>query len=129
MPFYSVLVKENKDYVSIRNLNRLKALKTPRFLKKRIKLIQHRYSEEQLQKLSHKWEPWNHWGKDDKKLIYYKRYGKFGGYAAYFFGKYLYKYNPFRKSRIDPLNSQRENRKLNPSLSLNKAFLSRVELK
>ena len=100
MPFYSVFVKENIDYVSIGNFNRLKALKTPRFLKKRVKLIQDRYSEAQLEKLSKGWEPWNHWGKDDKKLSFHNRYGKFGGYAAYLFHIYRHKINRFRRGEL-----------------------------
>ena len=104
MPFHSVFVKENKDYVSMRNFNRLKALKTPRFLKKRVKLIQDRYSEGQLQKLSQEWEPWDHWGKDEKKLTCYDLYGKFGGYATYYSHKFRNKIHRFRKSGIAALN-------------------------
>ena len=106
VPFYSVLVKENKDYVSISNFNRLKALKTPRFLKKRVKLIQDSYSERQLQKLSQEWVPWNHRGRDEKKLTCYDLYGTFGGFAE----KYTcrYKISRLREIGIAGLNSLME---------------------
>ncbi len=105
VPFPSIFVKENKDYVSIGNFNRLKALKTPRFLKKRVKLIQDRYSEWQLQKFSLEWEPWNHWGKDEKPLTCYDLYGRFGTFTANFPYNCLNKINRFRERGTTALNS------------------------
>ncbi len=128
VPFYPVFVKENKDYVSMRNFNRLNALKTPRFLKKRVKLIQDRYSEGQLQKLSQEWEPWNHWGQDEKKLTCYDLYGKFGGFVEKYTHTCRHKISRFREIGIAGLNSLK-NRKLHPSLCLSKTFWSQFEPK
>ena len=82
VPFHSVFLEENIDYVSLRNFNRLRKLETPRFLKKRVKLIQDCFSEEKLQKLSREWEPWNHRGKNEKELNCYELYGLFKGFAT-----------------------------------------------
>jgi hypothetical protein len=100
VPFYPVFIKENKDYVSMGNFNRLKSLKTPRISKKRFKVIQKRYSERQLQELSQGWKPWDHWGKDEKKLTLYDLYGKFGGFLTYYPYWCRKKISRFSKSRI-----------------------------
>ena len=92
-------------------------MKTPRFLKHRVELIQDRYSEAKLQKLSRGWKPWDHLGKDDKKLIRYKRYGKFGGYAANLFYIYRHKIHRFRESGITVLNSLMKKKIVHHSLS------------
>lgn len=98
VPFHSVFLKENIDYVSISNFNRLKDLKTPRFLRKRVKLIQDCYSEQQLQESALGWEPWNHSGKDGKMWLNdYELYGKFGSFTADFSNNCREKINQLKK--------------------------------
>jgi hypothetical protein len=90
VPFSSVLVDEDKDYVSISNYNRLKALNTPRFLKNRIALIQDRYDAEQIKELSQNWKPWDHWNVGDTWPNCYEVYGKFYGFMTLFSHRYLH---------------------------------------
>ena len=91
VPFSTVLVEEDKDYVSISNYNRLKALNTPRFLRDRIKLIQDRYGAEQIKELSQNWKPWDHWNGGDAYPDCYEIYGKFYGFITIFSHRYLHR--------------------------------------
>jgi len=124
VPFHSVFVKENKDYVSISNFNRLKDLETPRFLKNRVKLIQDSYSNSQLKKSMQGWEPWRHVGKNEKMwLSKTELYGKFGSFSLDFPGNCLGMLNRFRRRGINALNKLMK-RKLKITSFSEKNYLS-----
>ncbi len=81
VPFRPVRVKENRDYVSVSNYQRLKAMQTPRFKNNRVKLVRGHFNEAHLQKFSKEWQPWNHWADGEKKLNSDDLYGRFFGFA------------------------------------------------
>lgn len=84
VPFKPIEVKENKDYVSISNYQRLQALQTPRFKNNRVKLVNRHFSEAYLQKFSNEWQPWKHWAEGEKELDCYDLYGSVLGFTERF---------------------------------------------
>lgn len=95
LPFPPVLNKEGKDYISITNYNRLKALNTPRFLKNRLKLVEEKYTVDQIREFSQNWRPWEYLGGVPRKS-YYFMYGSFWGFIV----KMQKKIRKHRRKRI-----------------------------
>jgi len=81
LPYPAVSNKEGKDYVSISNYKRLAELKTPRFLKERVKLVNEKYTVEQIKEFEKDWQPWNYLG-EEKRKSYYFLYGPFWGFVV-----------------------------------------------
>ncbi len=81
LPYPPVLNKENKDYVSISNYQRLQALRTPRFLRGHLKLVEEKYSTEQIKEFAKNWKPWEYLGGEPRKS-YYFMYGPFWGFIV-----------------------------------------------
>jgi len=79
LPYPSVSIKEGKDFVSISNYKLLEKLQTPRFLKNRIKLIEKKYTIEEIKEFAKNWQPWDYLGKEKRKT-YYFLYGPFWGF-------------------------------------------------
>jgi len=81
LPYPPVSNKEGKDYVSITNYKKLEKLKTKRFLKGCVKLIEREYSVDEIKKFAEDWQPWNYLG-EEKRKSYYFLYGPFWGFVV-----------------------------------------------
>ena len=113
LPQPAVTLKDKKDHVSISNYRILKKLQTPKFKKNRVMLVEHKYSEQDVKKITETWEPWlnkgeNYISQQDGGLIrnflrhrlviqyFYKLSRKFVRLARYTFWRLCQKfdYNP-----------------------------------
>ncbi|TKB23977.1 radical SAM protein [Desulfopila sp. IMCC35006] len=81
VPFINPLVKDQTDYASASNYNRLKALQTPRFVRNRVQLFEDRYDEARIGSLLNQWKPWDHKGDGETKLSCYDLFGPIGGFV------------------------------------------------
>ena len=84
VPFRPVRVKENRDYVSISNYQRLKAMQTPRFKNNRVELVDRHCQDAIIKRLSSEWQPWKHRDEGEKKLNSYDLYGNVLGFTERF---------------------------------------------
>ncbi len=75
LPLPPVLHEENKDYVSIGNYNKLEELKTPKFLRNHVQLIENRYSKAEIEEFARDWAPWVYLGEQGRCANIYHMYG------------------------------------------------------
>ncbi|MCP4110678.1 MAG: radical SAM protein [Desulfobacteraceae bacterium] len=80
LPLPPVFLNENKDYISISNYRRLEELKTPKFLKSRIHLVENTYSKSEIEEFSKNWAPWGFIGEKGRRKNIYDIYGLIGGF-------------------------------------------------
>lgn len=97
LPMPARLNKEGKDYVSISNYRKLKQLKTPRFLRNCVELVDEKYSRAQVEEFARNWEPWNYLG-DQKRVSYQRLYGFFHGTLVQWHKKIMKKRKKWRKN-------------------------------
>lgn len=74
LPMPPRLNKEGVDYVSFNNYKRLEELKSPKFLKNCVRLVDERYSKAEVEEFARDWQPWDYLG-DQKRISYEKLYG------------------------------------------------------
>ncbi len=64
LPQPVVTIKNNKDHVSISNFRVLEKLRTPKFQKNRVLLVEKKYSVQDVKKIAETWEPWRNLGEE-----------------------------------------------------------------
>ena len=60
LPQPAVDMKNNQDHISISNFRVLEKLRTPKFQKNRVLLVEKKYSPQDVKKIAEAWEPWQH---------------------------------------------------------------------
>ena len=83
LPQPAVTIKNNRDHVSISNFKVLEKLRTPKFQKKRVLLVEKKYSAQDVKKIAETWEPWLHQGEEGPGKHILQR---FGGMTSIFLG-------------------------------------------
>ena len=79
LPLPPVHLSDKKDFVSIGNYKRLAELKTPRFVRNRVTLVEKIYTREEIAEYAKGWEPWEYKGERGRETCIYDLYGFWKG--------------------------------------------------
>lgn len=76
LPQEAVALENDKDHVSISNYKMLKTLRTPKFEKNRVLLVENQYSEQDIKKIAETWEPWRNKGENKIRKRIFQHYSE-----------------------------------------------------